>query len=381
MRYFVTSDDAALAQQISLLLVQLRRNLPASNVMRLEAVVPALESATADEPTASGPGVRGSKDVVLVVFSPDPERAVAVVREIHRKSAARILAVGPTTDTKLVLRAMREGAAEYLDQGELQTELSEALQRMDSSGTSGRIVALLAPCGGSGASTLAVNVATVLAQKHSRSLLMDLRLETGDLAPLLNLKPNHTLADLCQNIERLDHSLLQGCLAPCESGVQLLAAPARIADVARITPRAIDLVLSLACRHFPWIVLDLDHTFRPEQRLAMQRADVIGLVLRLDFLSLRNARTTLDYFQEIGVSRDKVRVIANRLGEPGQLTAAQIDESLGMKVSQFIPDDAKTVNRANNSGVPVVLHSPSSRVSRSLADLATSLAAPPPSSA
>ena len=106
------------------------------------------------------------------LLTPDPERALAVMRDIRRRTAARILAVGPATDTKLVLRAMREGASEYLDQGELQAELSEALQRLEASGTAGRIIALLAPSGGSGASTLAVNVATVLAQKHSRCALI-----------------------------------------------------------------------------------------------------------------------------------------------------------------------------------------------------------------
>jgi pilus assembly protein CpaE len=258
----------------------------------------------------------------------------------------------------------------------LQTELSDAMQRMAASETAGRIIALLAPGGGSGASTIAVNVAAVLAQKHQSCALIDLKLEAGDLAPLLDLKPNHTLSDLCLNIERLDHSLLQGCLARCDCGVQLLAAPARLADVSLVTPEAVDSVLSLVCRHFPFVVLDLDHTFRAEQRSALLKADVIVLVLRLDFISLRNTRITLDYFQENGVSRDKIRIVANRFGEPSQLSAAQAEESLGIRISQCIPDDPKTVNRANNNGIPVVKESPSAKVSRSLVELALSLAEP-----
>ncbi|MBC7819263.1 MAG: hypothetical protein IAG10_20445 [Planctomycetaceae bacterium] len=377
MKYFVMSDDAVIADQISAILVQLRQECPASQVLRLDVAVSALESSTASEPKGSARGANESKDIVLVVLAPDAERALDVVRDIRRRTTARILAVGPATNTKLVLRAMREGASEYLDQGELKSELSEALQRLEASGTAGRIIGLLAPGGGSGASTLAVNVATALAQKYHSCALIDLKLEAGDLAPLLNLKPNHTLSDLCQNIERLDYSLLQGCLVRCDSGVQLLAAPARIADVVLVTPEAVDLVLSLVCRHFPFVVVDLDHTFHAEQRSAMLQADVIVLVLRLDFISLRNMRITLDFFQEIGVSRDKVRIVANQVGEPSQLSAAQAEESLGIKISQSIPDDQKTVNRANNDGIPVVLQSPSAKVSRSLVELAMSLAEPP----
>lgn len=376
MRYFVTGDDAAIANRISTILVQLRQDCPASQVFRLDRAVSALEAATVRTPTAILGGEIESKDVVLVALFPDPERALAVMRDIRRRNMGRMLVVGPTTDTKLVLRAMREGATEYLDQEDLKTELSDALERLEATGSAGRVIAMLAPSGGSGASLLAVNVATVLAQKHSRCALIDLKLATGDLAPLLNLKPNHTLADVCQNIKRLDYSLLQGCLAACESGVQLLAAPARIVEAADVTPEAVEAVLSLIRRHFPFVVLDIDHSFREEQRSALKQADVVVLVLRMDFIALRNARITLDYLKESGVSRDNIRIVANRLGEASQLTASQVDESLAMKISHSIPNDPQAVIRSYNSGIPVVLQSPSAKVSRSLTELAVSLAGP-----
>jgi pilus assembly protein CpaE len=373
LEYYVASNDTTIANQVRTILVQLRQECPASHVLRLDTAVSTLESFASVE--SKDPTANESKNIVLIVLSPAPEDALTVVRELRRRTTVRILAVGPTTDTKLVLRAMREGASEYLDQSELQAELPEALQRLEA-GTSGRIIGVLAPSGGGGGSTIAVNVATVLAQNHHRCALIDLKLEAGDLAPLLDLKPNHTLSDVCQNLERLDYSLLQSCLCQCESGVQLLAAPARIADVPGVTPEAVDLILSLICRHFPIVVLDLDHTFRAEQRRAILRLDIIVLVLRLDFISLRKTRITLDFLQEIGVPAQKIRIVANRVGEPNQLTPTQVEESLGIKIANVIPDDQKTVNRSSNNGIPVVLQAPSAKVSRSLSDLASSLAMP-----
>ena len=374
MQYFVASDEFVIADQISKILVQLRQACPASHIMRMDVAASALEAAKSVASKRSSPGAADSGDILLIVLAPDFERALGVLRDVHRRTTARILAVGPATDTKLVLRALREGALEYLDQGELLTELSDALKRLNASGTLGRIIGVLAPCGGSGASTLAVNVATVLTRKYQSCALIDLNLEAGDLAPLLNLKPNHTLSDLCQNIERLDYSLLQGCLSRSEGGVQLLPAPANIADAATVTADAIDSILSLACRHFPFVVLDMDHTFRPEQRRAMLHSDVLVLVLRLDFISLRNTRITLDFLKSIEVSRDRIRIVANQVGEPGQLSASQAEESLGLKIWHVIPDDQKAVNRANNDGIPVVVQSPSAKVSLSLTKLAENLA-------
>jgi pilus assembly protein CpaE len=386
MRCFVASDDASIANQIGLILVQLHHDCPASRVLPLDAVASALESPGSNgsnaAPGGAGPAAGAAApatggEIVLVAFPPNPERALAVVRDIGRRTSASILAVGPATDTKLVLRALREGASEYLDLADLRNELFEALQRLDTvEQAAGRIVVVLAPSGGSGASTVAVNVATGLAQKQASCALLDLKLGAGDLAPLLDLKPTHTVADLCRNVERMDQSLLQGCLAPTSTGVKLLAAPARIADVGLVTPEAIDVVLSLISRHFPFIVVDLDHSFRAEQTRALLKADMIVLILRLDFVSLRNTRITLDFFKEIGVPRDRVRIVANRSGQPGELSPSQAEESLGIKISNSIPDDPRTVNRANNNGVPVVIEAPSAKVSRALLELAANLAEP-----
>lgn len=383
MRCSVASDDIALANEIRDLLIQLGHDCPASRILRVEQIVPAIDAILRSAPAASGPAggaaaADGLPEIVLVVLPPNPELALLVVRALRRRFGAGILAVGSATDAKLVLRALREGASEYLDQSDLRSELSGAIARRDTSENVGPVMAVMAASGGSGGSTLAASIAVVLAQKHNGCALVDMNLEKGDLAPLLDLKPAYTLTDLCQNADRMDLSLLQGCVARHSSGVQLLAAPARIADAPRITPAAIESVLSLAVRHFPFVVVDLDHTFRPEQQAAMRQADILVLVMRLDFISLRNMRRTLDFFQELGIVRERVRIVANRCGQPGEITAAQAEGSLGLKIAHFIPEDQRAVTRASNNGVPVVLESPSAKVSRALVELAANLAAPKP---
>ena len=141
--------------------------------------------------------------LVIVGLLPDMERGLAVVSEIRGVTPAQIVAVGPEGNAKLVLRAMHQGANDYVSSQELESELNEALGRLEmkslSQGTLGKVIGLLAPSGGSGSSTLAVNIATILAKEHERSVLLDLKLSGGDLAPLLDLKPEHNLAELCQN--------------------------------------------------------------------------------------------------------------------------------------------------------------------------------------
>jgi pilus assembly protein CpaE len=317
-------------------------------------------------------------EVVVVVLGRESEWALARLGAIRGKTKGRVLAVGPISDPKLVLRALRSGADDYVDEHDLGPELEVALTRLrdelaTQSSKMGRVIAVLAPSGGSGSSTLAVNVAAVLAKKHKTAALFDLKLQAGDLAALLDVKPTHTVADLCQNVDRMDRILFERSLVQHTSGIHLLASPLQFGDVEFVTPTGIRKALNLACSVFPYVVVDLDHNFHPEQVEVLQHADVVLLVLRLDFAALRNTRRTLDYLERLGVDRGRVRLVVNRSGQPREVPAAKAEEALGMKIFQSIPDEPKTINRANNYGVPVVLQSPSAKVAKSIAELATNV--------
>jgi pilus assembly protein CpaE len=237
----------------------------------------------------------------------------------------------------------------------------------------GRVIALLGASGGSGSSTLAANIATVLAREHQRSLLVDLRLESGDLATLLDLKPTHTLADLCQNAARMDRVMFERSLTPHASGVHLLASPHSFADVGYVNADGVRHALTLARTLFPYVVVDLDHPSHEEQLQALRQADVILLVFRLDFTALRNTRRTLDYLTETGLGHERVQLVVNRYGQAKELAYAQAEEALSRKIAHYIPDDPKTINQANNHGAPAVLEYPSAKVSRSFTRLAQSV--------
>jgi pilus assembly protein CpaE len=276
-----------------------------------------------------------------------------------------------------VLRALRGGAADYVDAAELDSELPPALERLQAEkavpGSHGRVIGVLAPSGGSGSSTLAVNLATLFAKHHGGALLLDMKLETGDLATLLDLRPTHTLADLCLNVTRLDRAMFERSLTRHSSGVSLLAPPGNFADVAYVTPEAVRQTLMMARNLFSYVVVDLDHSFRGEQNMALKQADLILLVMRLDFTAVRHTMRTLDHLAHLGITSERVRLVVNRSGQPREVPAAKAEQTLGVRIFHHVPDEPKTVNRANNNGVPVVLESPSASVSKSLVKLAASL--------
>jgi pilus assembly protein CpaE len=363
MRIFIVSDHAPISTRVRQVLLSQGKDCPAAHLVPLDQAVQRLGRAQAD--------------LLVVVLPPDQERALAALSELHVLTPARVLVVGPASDSRLVLRALRAGASDFMEEGELEAELPAALGRLSAGlpcqSEPGRIIGVLAPSGGSGSSTVAVNIATALAGKHGNVLLCDLKLNTGDLASLLDLQPTHTLTDLCMSATRMDRSMLERSLVRHASGVQLLAPPRSFAEARLITVEGVRQTMALGRALFPHVVADLDHSFGDEQLEVLRQADTILLVMRLDFTSLRHAQRTLEYLRDLGLSRDRVQIVANRFGQPQEVPLAKAEEALGLKIVHSVPDDPKTVNRANNNGVPVVLESASSKVSRSLLQLAASL--------
>jgi pilus assembly protein CpaE len=316
-------------------------------------------------------------EMLVVVLSPDPERGLEVLRRVRRSTTAYLLAVGQASEPKLILRALHDGADHYLDEAEVESGTDAVLARLQSkqeaAAPTGRLVAVLGASGGSGASTLAVNVATVLAKDHERCALIDLKPGRGDLAALLDLRPIFHLAELCINAARLDRAMLEKALARHHSGVHLLASPQAFGDSRLVTPQGVGQILSLTRRLYTHVVVDLEDCFHEEQVIALRQATAIVLVSRLDFTSLRNARRILGHLHEQEILRTKVRLVISRYGQANELPLEEAEEALGGKIAQCVPDDPKTVNGANNTGIPAVLKSPTTKVSQAFAQLARNL--------
>ena len=319
------------------------RECPASHVLAIDEAAARLSRETARRPDRGGPARRS-------------RAGPGAPGEPGAGSApGKVLAVGPTADAKLVLRALRAGAADYIDSADLEVEL-EAAVRPDGRGRGrppepGRLIAVLSPNGGGGSSTVAVNLAVALARLATRAVgLLDMKLETGDLAALLDLRPTFTLADLCQNAARLDRVMFERSLVKHESGVHLLAPPLDLADVGHVRPDGVALAVSLARASFPtWWRTSTTRSARSRWSSSARPTSVL-VVFRLEFASLRNVRRSLEHLEAAGIDREKVRLVVNRSGQPQEVPRAKAEEALGMKIAHFVPEDAKTVNRSNNHG-------------------------------
>ena len=369
MPSFIVADDESIASRIRAVLGFHFKEGPRPEVVPL---------AQAPSRLAREKGV----EAVIAVLPPDPLAALELLTRLAPSAGGGLLAVGPAADARFVLHAMRAGVRDYLDRADLEAELAAALGRLAAGpaveAALGKVVAVLGPSGGAGASTIAASLGVALAAEHGSTGLVDLNLESGDLASILDLKPSFNLADLCKNPTSFDRVMLERSFVKHASGASLLAPPTHLVDARLVRPEGVSRAIDLARSLFPFVVVDVDHTYRDEQIAALRLADVLLVVLRLDFNSLRNAHRALEHLNRLGLAGDRVRLVVNRAGMALEVARAKAEEALGGPIAHLIPDDVKAVIRANNNGVPVVIEAPSSKVAKSLVKLAESLHEPEP---
>jgi pilus assembly protein CpaE len=323
-------------------------------------------------------------DVVMVVQPTSQAEELALLQELTLAVASHIVIIGVATDPRRILASMNAGAGEYIDIETWQTAIRESAVRFRLRTTNradtvefGQIIGIAAPGGGTGVSTVATNLAISLAKKVGSLMLMDLRLDAGDLAPLLNLDPQFSLADLCHHLGRLDDDLFSQILTPHPSGVQLLAAPYNFSEIEKITTKGLRRALAIGKRKFRYVLVDLGMAETPLHEEALSQCEKLLVVIRLDYPSIRNARSFIGRIESLGFDRSKIKLVVNRYGQRYQVKPDQAREALGLPIEALLPDDVSRVNYSTSIGSPVVVSKPWSKLARRLSGLANSLVTAP----
>jgi pilus assembly protein CpaE len=324
-------------------------------------------------------------DIGFISMDSDPPRAIKLISETLQKApACSILVSSSSTDGRLILEAMRAGAKEFLTEPIRPEDLNGALQRVRRQQTGGgaasrkdhcQIFAIAGATGGVGSSSIAVNLACALAADETNSVvLLDLDMALGDADVFLDTIPEYTLADVAQNVERLDLTLLRKSLTKHSSGVHLLPRPMQLDEVRLITQDKLQRVLGLLKTSFTHLVIDTSKGYSELDMLSLRTADEVLMVTQLDLPCLRNVVRLLMTFDEDDALREKVKVVVNRVGQDsGQISLKKARDTIGRDVYWQVPNDYRVMVEVRNNGVPLVQHAPKAGITQSIAQLADAL--------
>lgn len=362
MRVSILSDDLTVAERLRAALSECDVVCPIDRVMSLDSVTTAVE------------GAGGQPDLLFLVL-PEGDRGLVLLEDLCKHADTRIVAVGTARDPQFMLRVVHAGPDDYLDvDGDLESDVGRAVGRLKQAtparSARGQLISVFSHCGGSGCSLVASNLAVALAENGEECVLCDFNLRRGDLATLLNLKPQFSVNDVSRNLSKLDRGIFEQALSRHESGVQLLAAPPSFSDVQPMTSEGATRMVDLARSYFPYVIADLEDFFHQEQSEVLRLSDTTLFVLRLDYTALRNARRTFEYLEQNGLDPQRILVVINQHGRPRELTVDQAEDVLGRTLKHFLPYDPKVAIPSVNRGVPVITSAPKSRLARALRKIA-----------
>jgi pilus assembly protein CpaE len=322
-------------------------------------------------------------DIGLVAMDSDPDRAIQLVSQLAAQAPNFTLLVSSSSnDGRLILQSMRAGAKEFLTEPVKAEDLAAALQRVkqqsgqrNSTQRGCRVIAVAGATGGVGTTSIAVNLACALAAEEGHSVvLVDLDVALGDADVFLDTIPEYTLADVAQNVARLDLTLLKKSLTKHSSGIHLLPRPVQLEDARLITPESLQRVIGLLKTSFTHIVLDTSKSFGPLDMQAFQMADEVLMVTQLDLPCLRNVVRLMMSFDEDAVLRSKVKIVVNRAGQDiGQISLKKAQETIGRDIFWQVPNDYRVMVEVRNNGVPLLQHAPKAGITHSICQLAQAI--------
>jgi pilus assembly protein CpaE len=331
--------------------------------------------------------VNRDQEEVLVVFGPSTALAEAVAFAEHHRSrrpGLGVILLRHHLDANVVAEAMRAGVREVVPYGD-RAALIEACARSvetseqvtDDGGvpdpdapTQGQVITVFSGKGGTGKSVLATNLAVALAAGGQRRVcLIDLDLTFGDVAIMMELAPERTIAAAVPVADRIDETGFRTLLTRHRSGVDILLAPVQPADADQVTRDLIAELIYLARGCFDHIVIDCASALNDQMLAALDAAHHFVLVTTPELPALKSLRVTLDTFDLLDYQRDRRTVVLNRADSKVGLSAADVEKAIRMPIAAHVPS-SRDVPASVNRGIPLVLDQPGHAVSTAIRDLA-----------
>jgi pilus assembly protein CpaE len=323
--------------------------------------------------------VRAATPDVILVDIPADNSAVALraIELLHQElPESAVFAIGTLSQPQVIVNAMRAGAREFIERPTTTTDLLEAFVRLTTAqrrtqkeGPKGKVFSVVNAKGGSGATTVAVNLALALHAAHGHTALVDLA-PLGHAALHLNVKPLFNVADAIRNLHRMDSDLLGSFMTRHSGGLQLLAGanvPATVDPSAAEFAKLLDMMVA----HYRYVVVDASTRFDAATRMIANGSERVLLVACTDVASLWSAARIQQYLGESG-NRERVGLVLNRFRKVPGFSEADAEAAAGAKLLWRVPNQYFAVSTAIDRGTPLMAQG-HSEISRCFAGLAQEL--------
>jgi pilus assembly protein CpaE len=328
-------------------------------------------------------GRLNSADAAVVIVDIDatqPEEFAALSRFAAQLAGnPPLIAVTQSLDAAVARKMVQVRVADFLVKPIEPIELVRSCARAANGAHHGtneaveaQIYTFLPSAGGVGVTTLAIQTALLLQggkNSHASVCLVDLDFQHGAVADYLDIEARLDLNEIEPRPERLDRQLLEVMLSRHSSGLQVIAAPSRPAEMRSFDPLVVTRLLDLVSANFEYVVIDMPRTWFSWTDDVLLGSNRLHIVSEMTVPCLKLAKNLLSSIRERLGEGCHPKVIVNRFEQrmfsPG-LRLADIEKALGGAFGGFIPNNYRVVREAIDRGVPLEEVKPGNNVTAHL---------------
>jgi pilus assembly protein CpaE len=333
-------------------------------------------------------------DATVVVVDLDagrPEEMGALTRLMARiGNWPPVIAVTQTFDENVARVLLQMRIADFLVKPVEPIDLVRACARVakgtgsSAKPTEAKIYTFLPAVGGAGVTTLAVQAAMILLNSGGlrvkpSTCLVDLDFQHGAVADYLDLEPRLNLAEIEPRPDRLDRQLLEVMLSYHASGLAVVAAPNRPAEMRSFDPDVVTRLLDLVSSNFEYVVFDMPRTWFSWTDSVLLGSNKLFIVSETTVPGLRHAKQLVAAIKERLGEGPNPQVIVNRFAQKifeSGLRRGDLAQTLGDAFIAAIPNDYALVREAIDRGVPLDEVKPGNKITAELKKLVLDPVAP-----
>ncbi|MFE1951391.1 CpaE family protein [Streptomyces sp. NPDC059524] len=312
-------------------------------------------------------------EVVLVHERIGPVPALDLIRDlVLRFPAVGVVLVTADTSPALLTAAMDCGARGIVafplgydalaERVQAAASWSSGMRRHLAGGTgtghellpatgAGRVVTVTGAKGGVGTSLVAVQLA-LAARASGRSVaLLDLDLQSGDIASYLDVQFRRSVADLAA-IHDITPRVLADAVFTHETGIDLLLAPADGERGEEVTDRVARQVVHALRARYEVVVVDCGTQLGAANAAAIELADQAALLVTPDVVAVRAAKRMVRLWDRLQIRKAEETVtVVNRNARSAEIQATLVERVTGTRTARTtIPAAYKELQAAVDAG-------------------------------